>query len=199
MHRYPRYVFGTFVIVLALTGCSSEDEAQKRAEATFTTIRWDGAEGSEEWTASAFAALDDHASPLVEMVPEDIDTYCPAYPDQSEESRKVFWTNLIASLSFHESTWRPDAAGGDESWFGLLQILPATAEGYGCAAQSSEELKDGAANVACALRIMAVTVPRDGVVSRDFKGVAADWGPFHQRRKRRDIQRYTKSLPICRT
>jgi hypothetical protein len=55
----------------------------------------------------------------------------------------------------------------------------------------------GAANLSCAIRIMSETVPRDGVISKGMRGVAADWGPFHQSRKRSDIQERTKAQPFC--
>ena len=160
--------------------------------------RWDEAERAPLWTGAALAALDEHGAPLVKTVPDDIERYCPDYADASEEERKAFWVNLIASLSFHESTWRPDVSGGDGRWHGLLQIAPATARGYGCVAGSATDLKVGALNVSCGIRIMAHTVTRDGVISRGMRGVAADWGPFHQERKRTDIQSYTRELPYCR-
>ena len=161
-------------------------------------VRWDGTQGAAAWTAAAMAALDAQGAPLVAITPTDIDAYCPAYAGMDADARKAFWVNLVASLSYHESTWRPDVSGGDGRLHGLLQISPATAQGYGCTARTAETLKVGAANVACAIRIMATTVPRDDVISRDMRGVAADWGPFHQARKRTDIQTYTQELPYCR-
>lgn len=143
------------------------------------------------------AALDLHGAVLVTLVPGDIDQYCPGYVNASEQRRKAFWVNLIASLSYHESTWRPEVSGGGGRWHGLLQISPATARGYGCVAEDAGDLKDGALNLSCGIRIMAETVVRDGVISRDMEGIAADWGPFHQERKRNDIKAYTKSLPYC--
>ena len=83
-------------------------------------------------------------------------------------------------------------------WHGLLQISPATARGYGCNAGTAGALKDGGANLSCGLRIMAVTVPRDGVISAGMRGVAADWGPFHQASKRADIQAITRNSSVCR-
>ena len=184
---------------VALYACSRGTDT---SEASLTDVepvaaRWDEAERGPLWTEAALAALDSHGEPLVKLVPTDIDSYCPAYPNASESERKAFWVNLLASLSYHESTWRADVSGGNNQWHGLLQISPATAEGYGCRAQSAEDLKNGRRNVACALRIMAVTVPRDGVISEGMRGIAADWGPFHQERKRTDIQSYTRELPYC--
>jgi hypothetical protein len=47
------------------------------------------------------------------------------------------------------------------------------------------------------LRIMAETVPRDGVVSAGMRGVAADWGPFHQGTKREDMRAWVSSQDYC--
>ena len=88
----------------------------------------------------------------------------------------------MSALAKHESTYRPWAVGGGGRWYGLLQILPATARGYKCNARTGQSLKDGAANLSCAVRIMAHTVPRDGVIhgyrGRKGQGVTADWGPM---------------------
>lgn len=191
-------LFGLAVVAALAFACSRDPVQIETSDASFTTVRWHGVAESDSWNEAADEALNTHAAILLKSVPTDIATYCPAYPNRTEEMRKAFWLNLIASLSYHESTWRPDAVGGDGRWYGLLQILPATARGYGCVAQDTEALKNGALNVSCALRIMAVTVPRDGVVSENMQGVAADWGPFHQSRKREDIEAYTRSLPLCR-
>jgi hypothetical protein len=160
-------------------------------------LRWDHVEGSDRWTRAAMRALATHGERLVETVPRDIAQWCPAYPDATDWERKAFWAGLLSTLAKHESTWRPTAVGGGGLWYGLVQILPATARGYGCRARSGEALKDGALNMSCAVRIMNVTVPRDGVVARGFRGVAADWGPFHSRRKREDMRRWMLRQPYC--
>jgi hypothetical protein len=105
----------------------------------------------------------------------------------------------MSALARHESTWNPQAVGGDGRWFGLVQISPATARQYGCAAQSGTELLDGGANVSCALRIWAATVPRDGVVAEGQGGVAADWGPLHasQSDKREEMRAWVSQQPYC--
>ena len=87
--------------------------------------------------------------------------------------------------------------GGDGRWFGLVQISPATARGYGCDARSGEALKDGSANLSCAIRIWAETVPRDGVVSAGGGGIAADWGPMVQTRKREDMRAWVRQQDYC--
>lgn len=160
-------------------------------------LRWDHIAGSDRWTRAAMRALVQQGQELVETVPRDIAEWCPAYPTASDQDRRVFWVGLLSTLSKHESTYRPTAVGGGGLWYGLVQILPATARGYGCEARSGDALKDGALNMACAVRIMASTVPRDGVVSRGMRGVAADWGPFHSTRKREDMRTWLRAQPFC--
>lgn len=160
-------------------------------------LRWDHVRGSSRWTRAAMRALDAHGERLLETVPRDIAQWCPAYPEADEWGRKAFWAGLLSTLSKHESTYRPTAVGGGGLWYGLVQILPATARGYGCKARSGEALKDGALNMSCAVRILNVTVPRDNVVARGYRGVAADWGPFHSTRKREDMRRWLVRQPFC--
>lgn len=188
------------VILTGLTACGSEPEPDKRAMLGASAVPsvFGARPEAPIWTGTALAALDAHGAPLVDIVPADIDVYCPGYRDASPEERKTFWVTFLSALAKHESTWRPDVSGGNGAWHGLLQISPQTARGYGCRARSAEALKDGGANLSCGIRIMAVTVPRDGVISAGMGGVAADWGPFHQAAKRADIQARTRSAAVCR-
>ncbi|WP_338271662.1 MULTISPECIES: transglycosylase SLT domain-containing protein [Roseicyclus] len=166
-----------------------------------TAMAWDHVPQSQEWEARGFAALDTHAAVLPDLVPADIDAWCPGYPDATEEERAAFWLGLLSALARHESTWNERAVGGGGRWFGLVQISPATARHYGCAATSGDALLDGGANVSCALRIWATTVPRDGVISEGTRGVAADWGPLHpsQASKREEIRNWVSSQAYCQS
>ncbi len=160
-------------------------------------MRWDHLPQGDAWTAATLAAIADHGQPLIDMVPGDIDTWCPAYPKADTDQRALFWTGLISTLAKHESTWDPAEVGGGNRWFGLVQISPATARFYGCEAGTGAALKQGEANLTCAVRIMAVTAPRDGVVSAGMRGIAADWGPFHSTRKRTDMLDWVSSQSYC--
>ncbi|MEM6588162.1 MAG: transglycosylase SLT domain-containing protein [Pseudomonadota bacterium] len=158
---------------------------------------WAHLAGTDLWTRSAISALKSHGAPLVEMIPNDIKDWCPAYPNASDAQRQAFWVGFLSRLAKHESTYRAQVVGGSGRWYGLLQILPATARGYGCRARSGTALKHGPSNLSCGVRIMAVTVPRDGVVSRRGRGVAADWGPLVSSRKRADMQAWTRQQSYC--
>ena len=109
-----------------------------------------------------------------------------------------FWLGFMSALAKYESTYKPQAVGGGGRWYGLLQILPATARGYECHAGSRAALTNGAANLSCAVRIMAVTVPRDGVVAGNgSRGVGADWGPLRSRAKRTEMSAWLKRQSYC--
>lgn len=169
----------------------------RRKSVPLPKARWGAKDGRSSWTRAIVSGLRSHASELPQIVPKDIAAYCPAYPTASVEQREAFWVGLISSLAWHESTHRPTAVGGKGRWYGLVQIYPPTAKHYKCNARSGSALKDPEDNLSCALRIMAVTVPRDRVVSKGMRGVAADWGPFHSSRKRNDIMEWTRSQSYC--
>lgn len=165
-------------------------------------MRWEQRRDGPLWTRVTLSAVSSHGSPLVDLIPDDIQEWCPAYPEHNAETRAAFWAALISTLSRYESTWRERAVGGGGLWHGLMQILPSTAELRGCRAVTGEALLDGPENLNCAVRIMAITVPRDGSISikgeRRWQGVAADWGPIRTDWMRRDMQRYTSRQVYCR-
>ena len=160
-------------------------------------LRWSHRNEGTDWTLATMNALAAQGEVLDDIVPADVDQWCPRYRDGTEFERRSFWAGLISSLAWHESTHRPEAVGGGGKWYGLTQILPSTARGYGCAATTGDALKDGASNLSCAVRIMARTVKRDGVISRGMRGVAADWGPFHSSTKREDMRQWVSAQPYC--
>ena len=163
--------------------------------------RWQHMAGHSLWTRAALSALKDHGSPLVEMVPRDIALWCPAYATNNDDQRRAFWVGYMSALAKHESTYKPWAVGGGGRWFGLLQILPATAQGYKCNVGTGEALKSGAANLSCGLRIMTHTVTRDGVIhgyDGRWRGVSADWGPMRDPAKRADMANWLKRQNYCK-
>lgn len=194
-----------FCVILLPFAALAQDVETARArfspparEANLPRTRWENVPESHLWTRAALASLKDHASPLTRMVPRDIEEWCPAYPKASEAGRRAFWVGLLSALAKHESTYRPYAVGGGGQWYGLLQILPGTARGYGCRARSGDALKHGPDNLSCALRIMTRTVQRDGVIASGMRGVAADWGPFHSASKRDDMKQWIRKQSYCK-
>ncbi|MBJ3762794.1 transglycosylase SLT domain-containing protein [Maribius pontilimi] len=162
--------------------------------------RWDHRAESERWSRAGLQALKSHGAPLVEMDPRDIAAWCPGYRNAPLEDRRAFWVGFLSALAKYESTHKPSAVGGGGKWFGLLQIAPATARAYDCRAGTGEALKNGPANLSCAIRIMSETVGRDGVVhAREprWSGVSADWGPMRSAVKRQDMRNWLRGQEYC--
>ena len=157
-------------------------------------LRWAHRPEGERWTEATLVALRGHGAVLPASEPDGIEAWCPAYAEAPLEDREAFWAGLISALAKHESTYRPGAVGGGGRWFGLVQIAPATADGYGCRAQTGDALKNGAANVSCAVRIMAAKV-RGG--ARPVRSIASDWGPFHSAAKREEMRGWVRAQPFC--
>ncbi len=192
---------------LSLAACNTDIGDIQQSEPVWFTMgnadlpaaRWDRQPNGKLWTRSAIGELVSGAGrPLIKMVPKDIDAWCPAYAGQDPYGRAAFWAGLLSAMAKHESTYNEQAVGGGGKWFGLVQISPATARHYGCEVITGGDLKNGVKNLQCAIRIMAMTVPRDSVVAAGGKGVAADWGPFHSAAKRAEMRGWVSSQAYCR-
>lgn len=199
-------MYRLFVLIMSILVLQSCAEARGTAGVSsvddMPEMRWSHVANHSKWDEAAIEALETHGLALVQQVPEDIAEWCPAYPESDAAGRKAFWVGFMSALAKHESTYRQTAVSSNGKWFGLLQISPATAQGYDCDAGSGDALMVGGANLSCAIRIMAVTVPRDGVIQEydgRWRGVAADWGPLRVDEKRRDISAWLKDQPFCQT
>ncbi|WP_298261569.1 transglycosylase SLT domain-containing protein [uncultured Litoreibacter sp.] len=166
------------------------------------TARWDFRPEGRLWTRTTLEALKGHGLPLLTMVPRDMADWCPAYETNGLDKRAEFWNGFLSALAKHESTWKPRAVGGGGLWYGLTQILPGTARGYKCRVDTGEALKNGSANLSCAVRIMAVTVKRDNAVARKANGklggVGADWGPMTKAAKRKEMAGWLRKQSYCK-
>jgi hypothetical protein len=161
-------------------------------------LRWDGHSQDMDWTLATMAALRGPGASLVRTVPRDIADWCPGYEAAGDGTAAGLLGGAGLGARLARKHPSRGAVGGGGRWFGLVQISPATARYRGCQATSGEALLDGEANLRCGLRIMGATVPRDGVVSRGMRGVAADWGPFHSTRKREDMRQWLRAQDYCR-
>lgn len=166
--------------------------------------RWEHRPGNKVWTKAAMQAVLSHGRPLVTTVPSDYKTWCPAYRENDEYKRAMFWVGFMSALAKHESTYRQDAVGGGGLWYGLLQILPSTARLYKCKAKTGQALKNGADNLTCATRIMTKTVGRDKIIhgffpgqKHKYRGITQDWGPMHSSKKRNEMSAWTRKQSYC--
>lgn len=173
-------------------------EAEEMALAQVPPMRWGERNGSDEWTRATMEALDREGVTMLSSVPHDIAEFCPNYRQLAPTGRKAFWAGLLSAVARHESTFNPQAAGGGGRWIGLMQIAPATWRNYGC----TGNMRDGADNMACAVKIAAEQVGRDNAVARSeggWRGVARDWAPMRSSKKRADIAAWTSSQSYCTT
>jgi hypothetical protein len=188
---------GAFLGAVALTGCVS---THPKDEVSFVAppMQWDHHPEGQEWTKSTLVALSTKDPILSERVPADIATWCPGYAEASIEERRAFWAGLLSAVARYESTWNPQASGGGGRWIGLMQISPRSAANYGCEATSVGALKDGEANLECAVEIMSEQVYKDGLVAGGGnRGIGRDWAPLRSGEKRAAMAAWTREQPYC--
>jgi hypothetical protein len=184
--------------LLVLAACAAPKPAE---EMSFVAppMQWDHHPEAEEWTESTLVALSSKDPLLSERVPADIAEWCPAYPEAPVEARRAFWAGLLSAVARYESTWNPQASGGGGRWIGLMQISPRSASYYGCEATSPGALKDGEANLECAVEIMSEQVAKDGLVAGNgTRGIGRDWAPLRSSEKRAEMAAWTRSQPYCK-
>lgn len=184
--------------LLAVAGCVPQSAGDALSLLAPPPMRWDHRPEAPHWTTAALVAVAEQDEVLAKKVPGDIAAWCPGYEKATLNERRAFWVGLMSALAKHESTWNPKAAGGGGRWIGLLQIAPGTARSHDCDATSAGALKDGAANLVCAVDIFAEDVARDGLVAGGGgQGLGRDWAPFRKGSKRADMAAWTASQPYC--
>ncbi|MBL8563903.1 MAG: transglycosylase SLT domain-containing protein [Gemmobacter sp.] len=190
---------GLFGLIAALTlaGCSLQS-TQKAEATTVPPMRWDHHPEAAKWTTNTLLAVAEEDAVLAARVPADIAQWCPGYESASLPERRAFWAGLISAVGKYESSYNPRAAGGGGRYIGIMQISPRSAANYGCDARSSGALKDGSANLACAVEMVAHNVARDGVaVGGGNRGIGRDWMPFRKADKRAEMRAWLSSQSYC--
>ena len=186
-------------LVLGLSACVTKAPVEEMSLVDTPPMQWDHHPEGEEWTDATLVALSTKDPILSERVPADIAEWCPAYPEAPVEARRAFWAGLMSAVARYESTWNPTASGGGGRWIGLMQISPRSAANYGCDATSPGALKDGEANLACAVEIMSTQVAKDGLVAGEGnRGIGRDWMPLRNEEKRAEMAAWTSAQPYCR-
>ena len=187
---------------LALAACAElnlPDPSGLLPGSALPVMQWDARPEAATWTRAAYAAVASHDAELALTVPADIALFCPDYPKAGLSDRRAFWVGLLSAIAKPESGFNPSASGGSGRYVGLLQISPQTARQYDCTATSGTGLKDGTANLQCAVRIFAPHVGADGMVAgHGNQGIARDWGPFQSTAARHDIADWTSAQDYCR-
>jgi hypothetical protein len=187
------------LLALSVAFLSTPVEAKaKKTPAPLPAMRWDHIPNASDWTKGALVQVAAHDAELTGKVPADIEVYCPGYETASVDERRAFWVGLLSATAKYESGFNQAAVGGKGRYVGLMQISVPTAQHYGCDANSAAGLKDGSANLSCALDIVAPHVARDNMVAgKGNQGIARDWGPWSSARNRAAIAAWTRSQAYC--
>jgi len=207
--RDPRIICAVFALAGALAGAPVSADVELAAglapahlalPQSQPAARWDGRPGADTWTQSTLAAVTASTPDMAEVIPLDIVDWCPGYASAAAPQRREFWVGLISALVHHESFYNPRNVSSGGQWFGLIQIYPPTARFFGCDVRSGDALLDPDANLVCAVRIMSQAVadwPSISVDNGRWRGVAAQWGPMTQTRKREDMMAWTTAQDYC--
>ena len=202
-NRPRRQTIAALVLaVIGLVGCTGVTipDMSNMIAPHLPAMGWDSRPEAASWTQASLLAVADQDAVLASRVPADVVAWCPGYAEAGLNDRRAFWSGLISAVAKHESSWNPKAAGGGGRWIGLMQISPATARTHGCDATNSAALKDGEANLECAVQIMAAQVAADREVSgtRGTRGIGRDWAPLRSATKRSEMQVWTSTQEYCR-
>ncbi len=137
--------------------------------------------------AVAFALTACNAAPA--LTPAAAPVGPPLYPNETPELRQLInkWADhyevprpLVHRLAIRESTHRPDARNGP--YFGLMQILPATARGMGFKGQA-QDLLNPDVNLKYAVKYLRGA----WLLSDGDQGTAVKWysrGYYYEAKKR---------------
>ena len=162
-------------------------------------MRWDHRPEASEWTHRSLTAIAARDDVLASRVPADIAGYCPGYAKASLADRRAFWSGILSAVAKYESSWNPAASGGGGRYIGIMQISPKSAAQHGCTARTAKALKNGGANLECAVDMAALQVGRDGVVAGSGnRGVGRDWMPLRKAKARAEIAKWTSAQSYCR-
>ncbi len=188
------------MLALVLTACKAPGVAAPALEDAPPSMGWDHRPEAQVWTERTLAAVATKDPVLANRVPSDIESWCPAYDTATVEQRRAFWAGLISAVGKYESSWNPKAAGGGGKYIGVMQISPRSAAHHGCDADSASELKDGAANLECAVKMVSKSVASDGVaVGSGRQGIGREWMPFRNDQKRAAMRAWISAQPYCQS
>jgi hypothetical protein len=172
---------------------------------------WSHLEEGDAWTKFTQNAIRNYGQGLLKSLPEDIQNYCPAYPNLNNRGRGDFWVQLISKLAYFESSYNThetyrerflDNDGKNVISRGLLQLSIESANGnYDCGLRNANELHDPKTNLECTVRIFNTLISKYGVIRKkannQWFGVSRYWSPFRNERNDKMVE-YTRSLALCR-
>jgi hypothetical protein len=132
----------------------------------------------------------------------DIDDFCPAYDQVSDEKKETCWLRILSAMAYFESGHNPQATYREHTGGLSVGLLMMNAE-HCPNAPSETALKNGESNIRCAFVRMEKLILRDQAISGPTaaRGAAAYWSVLRPPYRFRDLslgkkphlQKFTKS------
>ena len=167
------------------------------------------------WTAITETAVS--SSGLPQLVPTDIDKFCPGYKTRDATARARFWVGLLSIVARPESNFKPettytenfnDAHGKKVVSRGLLQISfeSANQKKYSCGIKQAEELHDPKVNLTCGVKILDAWVNTDKIIAtyvgQSPRGGGRYWSTLREKTDKTknhisELTNFTRALKVC--
>tara|TARA_Y100000310_G_scaffold243676_1_gene248221 strand:- start:6409 stop:7041 length:633 start_codon:yes stop_codon:yes gene_type:complete len=123
-----------------------------------------------DWDKTLVEAIE--SSKLIGAEPKDLSEF------GVKKDPVKFWGNILVTMSFWESKWKPDAKyqesfrdrNGKRIWSrGLFQLSIESSLGYKCPFKKESDLHDPHLNIKCAVMILERWVTRDKYIANNGK------------------------------
>ena len=180
-----------------------------------TTIAQDAAWGNRKrgkaWSAETLRLIE--SAKLFNVVPTDIDSFCPNYRNADQKTRSAFWLMLISAMAKKESGLDTAALyvepfmNRDSEYVvgrGLLQVAMDDKEANGCRIRDTLDLFHAKVNLACGIHILNKLVRKDLRIGsyrgeKNGRGIARYWSVLRfSNPAQRWIRRTTKNAACCK-
>ena len=152
---------------------------------------------------------------LINLIPKDIDKFCPNYQNLNSDEKAKFWVGLISIVTKPESNFDPRQTYTEKTIFdkngknvvsrGLLQISQESANAYGCNIQQEKDLHKPEINLNCGAKILSKLVTKDQVIgtygpkTNKSTGGGRYWSVLRERKGHFPlITGFTNKLDVCK-
>jgi len=198
---------------LLLSGCSIASSGKDKK--VLKIAAWQYNDSQIDLDKLTINAVKLYGQDLINALPKDIKDYCPNYKNATNEKKTQFWTALISSLSYFESTHSStvsyaekftNSKGKTVVSRGLLQISLESSNGYQCDVTQENQLHQPRVNLECGVKILSHLVKKDAVISAkkqklmgksSWLGAARYWSPFRDDVKNKTMALNTKMQAYC--
>jgi hypothetical protein len=195
------------ICLLLITACNLVNSRQSDNSYALWADKNTGA----SWTVFTEKIIE--KSLLHQSNPEDIEYFCPKYKSITKTDKIKFWTGLISSMAYYESSFDPNAEYTEKFKDnqgeyivsrGLLQLSfeSANQKAYNCNIESDQDLYLAEVNLNCGINILSYWLNKDKAITSiksKIKGAGRYWAVLRSNNGQLEkIQAYTQALDFCK-